>query len=93
MENNKKQDLLDSLINSPTQKRFKMWMFFDFHLHLYQDFNGCKFEIGIQRDNDNQYNWMFYSHFIFWGIDYSWNSRTKTSNNNWLGDKVNDLLK
>lgn len=88
----KELDTIEDLINSKTSRRFKMRSFFNWHLNVYQDFNGLKFEFSVLNDDDNQYNWIISLHFIFWGLDYSWNSRSKKSNNDWLGNEIEKQL-
>jgi hypothetical protein len=59
----------------PESKRFKMKTLFNYHLNLYQDFNKLSFYIGASHSNDDEHNWIFGITFMFWGFEYSWNSR------------------
>lgn len=72
------KNILDSL-NTPEQRRFRMWTSKNYHWSFYQDFNRFGFAINVSHSSDDEHNWIIHVEFAFWMCEYSWNSR---SNNN-----------
>jgi hypothetical protein len=74
-------DLLETIkndIQKPEHKRFKLWSYFNYHLTLYQDFNAFNVQFLVSHSNDDEHNWIVGLHLLFWGVEYSWNSRKKS---------------
>lgn len=71
-------DILKSILKSSEteeSKRFKMKTLFNYHLSLYQDFNKFSFTVGFSHSNDDEHNCIIMFNIMFWGFEYSWNSR------------------
>ena len=61
--------------NNDGLKYFKHKSYFNYHLSLYQDFREFSIRVVISYSDLDEYNWIIGVDLFFWKIEYSWNGR------------------